>query len=272
LTWRQSYQADDTVPPNMNDPIEAARTAVAKLPQGQLKVTSDPPGSQVFVDGEYIGVAPTVVNSLPIGEHYVTFKKLGFKRGLRVAQVTAAGISVVGKLQRSEKYLLVEQAIARVAPQMGKSPVDPVVDNLRETLFLDHMVFLKASKPTSGNSDELQLRAYLYDLRNRRLLSTQDTKVKLLSGSPMSGSLSGFADAIYSGVDYEGLLQAPVDAPPPPVAEVKPLYKRWWFWTTIGVLVAGAAVGVGVGIATRPHSCPSGDVCTGSLSYSLLSF
>ena len=30
-----------------------------------------------------------------------------------------------------------------------------------------------------------------------------------------------------------------------------PLYKRWWLWTAVGVVVAGVAVGVGLGIAAR---------------------
>ena len=28
-----------------------------------------------------------------------------------------------------------------------------------------------------------------------------------------------------------------------------PVYKKWWLWTIVGVVVAGAAVGVGVGLA-----------------------
>ncbi len=30
-----------------------------------------------------------------------------------------------------------------------------------------------------------------------------------------------------------------------------PVYKKWWFWTIIGVTAAGIATGVGLGIATR---------------------
>ena len=43
-----------------------------------------------------------------------------------------------------------------------------------------------------------------------------------------------------------------------PVAAIVPpatvrVYRRWWFWTAIGVVAAGAAVGLGVGVAaSRP--------------------
>lgn len=269
LTWRPGYQPDASVPPQMNDSLEAARQVVASAPQGQVKIVSDPPGAQVFVDGDYLGVAPTVAPNLAAGEHYLTFKKLGYKRGLRVAQVTAAGASVQAKLQRNEKYLLVEQALARVAPQMGKSPLDPVVDNLRETLFLDHIVFVQVERQEQAAGEEVTLHGYLYDLRSRKLLRTESTRVRLPGGAPAAGSLSSLADSLYASIDYEGSLQVPVDKPPPPVAESKPLYKRWWFWTALGVIVAGGASALAVGLATRTPSCPDGHVCTGSITYAL---
>jgi len=54
-------------------------------------------------------------------------------------------------------------------------------------------------------------------------------------------------------------LVAGVEKPPPPSTDSlvvtapppakKPLYKRWWLWTTIGgVVVAGVAVGLGLGL------------------------
>ena len=30
-----------------------------------------------------------------------------------------------------------------------------------------------------------------------------------------------------------------------------PLYKRWWFWTIVGIAAAGAATGIGLGVAAR---------------------
>lgn len=42
-----------------------------------------------------------------------------------------------------------------------------------------------------------------------------------------------------------------VTAPPPAAA---PVYKRWWFWTAVGVVLAGAAVGAYA--ATRPGPQP----------------
>jgi hypothetical protein len=50
---------------------------------------------------------------------------------------------------------------------------------------------------------------------------------------------------------------APVAAAPSPLspaatAKRTPVYKRWWPWTLLGVVVAGAAVGVAVGVTLAP--------------------
>lgn len=50
-------------------------------------------------------------------------------------------------------------------------------------------------------------------------------------------------------------LGRPPPADPAPAAEDSPFYTRWWFWT--GVVVVGAAGGVGVYAATRPGGPPS---------------
>jgi tetratricopeptide (TPR) repeat protein len=33
-----------------------------------------------------------------------------------------------------------------------------------------------------------------------------------------------------------------------------PLYKKWWLWTTVGLVAAGAAVGIGVGVSLSQSS------------------
>lgn len=273
LTWRPTYQVDnDQFPAAINDPLEAARTHQSQQPQGQVKVLSEPPGAQVFVDGEFAGTSPLNVEHLTVGEHYITFKKLGFKRGLRVANIVKdRPAQILGKLDRSEKFLLVEQAISRVGPTMGAKRLDKVVDNLRETLFLDHAIFLKMqrSAPQSSGSEDVTVAAYLYDLRSRSLLSEKTETVKVQGGVPAEGAMALLADKLYEGVDYDSVEVKPDDAPLPVAVKQTPLYKRWWFWTAIGVVVAGGASALAVGLTLRQPSCPDGHTCTGNLVYSL---
>ena len=44
-------------------------------------------------------------------------------------------------------------------------------------------------------------------------------------------------------------------APPPP--ETKPVYKKWWFWTIIGVVVAGGVAGGVAGAVLSKKSPPA---------------
>jgi hypothetical protein len=52
-------------------------------------------------------------------------------------------------------------------------------------------------------------------------------------------------------------------APSPAVgSEDHPIYTRWWFWTIIGVVAAGAAVGVVLAMGgTSKPDCPAGVTC-----------
>mgnify|MGYP000647399328 CR=1 FL=1 len=77
------------------------------------------------------------------------------------------------------------------------------------------------------------------------------------------------ADKLYEGVDYDSVEVKPDDAPLPVAVKQTPLYKRWWFWTAIGVVVAGGASALAVGLTLRQPSCPDGHTCTGNLVYSL---
>ena len=36
----------------------------------------------------------------------------------------------------------------------------------------------------------------------------------------------------------------------------KPVYKAWWLWTVVGLVVAGAAVGVALGVTKPIESSP----------------
>ena len=55
------------------------------------------------------------------GKHFVTLKKEGYKKAVAPAQVVARKESLVAlPLARSEKYLLVEQARAKVEAALGR--------------------------------------------------------------------------------------------------------------------------------------------------------
>jgi tetratricopeptide (TPR) repeat protein len=66
---------------------------------------------------------------------------------------------------------------------------------------------------------------------------------------------------------------APTPSPAPSVVETKPVdrgtpvYKKWWLWTLVGVVVVGAAVGAGVGVATARPPHPTASTDFGTMSF-----
>ena len=57
-----------------------------------------------------------------------------------------------------------------------------------------------------------------------------------------------FSATVSASVDAPAELTVTLQRDPTPKAT--PVYKRWWFWTAVGVVVAGGA-GTGIYLATR---------------------
>lgn len=44
-------------------------------------------------------------------------------------------------------------------------------------------------------------------------------------------------------------------------SQVEPLYKKWWFWTAVGVVVVGGAVAGAAALSPAPNLCRNADIC-----------
>jgi hypothetical protein len=256
--WRSDYKLDtDKYPPDLIGPVEDARKEVEKIKRGAIEIHSDPTAAQAYVDGKYVGVTPTSAEGLPIGEHYITLKREGgYKKAVKAASVSAKQLEVVNvTLERSNKYLLVEQAVQAIGKTIGQPTLDASADNLKEVLYVDHAVFVRVALA----GQQLSVDAYLYDLRTRKRL-TRVTRT--VSPAEAEQQLSTLASTLYLNVSYEAVVEGPHDAPIPKQKGRTPFYKAWWFWTSIAVGVVGIAV-----IAAevpRPKECGGlPNVCPG---------
>ena len=258
ITWRQDYKIDtNKYAPQLIAPFEDARKEVEKAKRGSLEIRSEPGAAEAYVDGKYIGVTPTFAEGLPAGEHWVTLKKEGYRKAVMAANVSIKVQQMVSlPLERSGKYLLVEQALAAVEKTLGKPQLEATADNLKEVLFIDHAVFVRVTQPKGG---VLAVDAYLYDLRTRRRLTRVE---KTVPANDAERQLQGLATTLYSNVSYEAVEEGPHEAPPPKPVTRRAFYKTWWFWTVAGVVVAGAVAGGVAGSLLQPKSCGS-NYCPG---------
>jgi hypothetical protein len=259
LTWRQDYKVDvNKFPPAVLEPFESARKEVEHAKRGSLEIRSDPPSAQAYVDGRYIGVTPTFGEGLVVGEHFITLKKEGFRKAVMPATVSPKIQEVVNvPLERSGKFLLVQQALDSVEKVLGDKQLVSDADNLKEVLFVDHAVFVR---PKPGAAGEIDVEAYLYDLRSRKKLAMVTQSVPVDQAEKATEPV---ATNLYKGVSYELVEETPRDAPIPEQKKRTPIYKTWWLWTAVGVAVVGAIV-IGVAVAeTRPPECGAGNFCPG---------
>jgi hypothetical protein len=255
LTWRPEFKLDvNKYPPSLLPPFDEAKREVDRQKRGSIEIRTEPLPAQAYVDGKYVGVTPTFAEGLVVGDHYVTLKREGFRKAVMPATVSAKEQRIVTvTLERSRKFLLVEQALAAIDKELGKPTLGDNADTLKEVLFIDQAVFVRVKDKSGG----LEVEALLYDLRTKRLLN------RVVEIAPANDSaekkLAGVTTALYKNVSYEAELEAPKDAPPPKAQTRTPVYKTWWLWTVVGVVVVGAVLG-GV-LAPKPKVCGEGNLC-----------
>jgi hypothetical protein len=211
-----------------------------------------------------VGVTPAAADGLVVGQHYVTLKLEGYQRRVIKAHVDPRYQELVTEsLPRSEKYVLVEQALARARGVLGQPEADPAMVDLRTFLFLDMALFVRVVPRREGGYG---LDAYLYDLRSKRKLSQVVNTSVAGDDEATDQGVARLVRALFVDVKYDGAGPQVVSrrkrgpAPPPP------FYKKWWFWSAV---VGVAAVGGGVLLfqdelfPEAPPSCRDGEVCTG---------
>lgn len=257
LVWRDDYRVDlKRYPPRIFAVVEEVRKEVQRSRRGSIEIRSEPPGAQAYVDGRYVGVTPCFAEGLVVGEHWVTLKKEGYKKAVTPAQVSSRMQEVVNvTIERSTKYLLVQQAIEAIEKSLGEATLPAAADNLKEVLFIDHAVFVRVTPADKG---ELGVDSFLYDLRTRRRL-TRVTKT--VPAATAEKQLQTLASSLYLNVSYDAQLVEAKDAPPPKPYVRPPFYKTWWFWTAAGVAVSGVVLGGVLGARFAPKDCGSSSSC-----------
>ena len=261
LTWRSDQKYDTgRFPDHYLALFEEVRKELDKGKRGMIDIRSDPPAAEAFVDGKYVGVTPTTAEGLLVGDHFITIKKGGFRKSVQPAAVSGKVQGTVDfKLERSGKYLLVEEAMRAAEREMGHDTLDNELDNLKEVLFLDQAVFVRATRLAPGR---VRVATYLYDLRSHRRLATETHE---MADGEVDKQLAAQASALYMNVKYDAELEAPKDEPLPLARQKrKPIYKKWWFWSVVGVVAVGVGVTTGVLVVKyKPQACGDNYYCPG---------
>jgi len=254
MTWRPRVLFDTREFGSRYLPLYARAQAAAKrLPRGSAELTTEPSGAKAYVDGRFVGITPTTAFGLARGVHYATFKMQGYIKASKRIDVSGSEMRKYHKeLKSSDKYLLLQQSLQTVQGELGGAKATQAMLDLRSFLFIDQVIFARIRK---AGTNQMHVQGYLYDLRSKiRLNQTSQTvqtnKLK---------AIAKMTTLLYVNVRYDGLLEAPKDAPPPPPPKRTPFYATWWFWSAVA---AGAgAVVVGVVLIPESRSCEDGSRC-----------
>ena len=77
VTFRESVEWDARLPEQVSPVFEEVREETLVAARGSIRVEAFPAGTEVFVDGRFVGAAPCSAEGLLAGDHYVSLKRLG---------------------------------------------------------------------------------------------------------------------------------------------------------------------------------------------------
>ncbi len=232
---------------------------------GRLEVTSDVPGSLVTIDGRRVGTTPYVVERAISGTYVIEVSNPSRRPSQRKVVVSDGRtviesfqleqlVGVLSVLTRNHDdtpcsgHLSIDGKSVGTTPFKGtvpsgrhaleatcegvsaKSVVDVPVDlRLSVVLRMPASIVPAAAARPSGMDPVVRSEP-------ARPPVVQDAPAPVVNVKPDDGMVQSRAADVMNIEDER------------PKTVSKPLYKKWWFWTVIGIAAAGVAGGVAAGV------------------------
>ncbi len=207
--------------PEVRAQYDAVRETLATEAAFAVATETEPPGAELTVDGREVGLTPIRVR-LQRGRHYLVFRAPD-----RIAQQRV--VDVEGEPPRPLRIELEELSPAQVAGELAS--LDAAAFNALDNGSRIRLVpAADGATPVHIGSEGTGWGASMLDPSNGniRLRATVGTSSLNLA--------------------VPELVQSLRDAP-----QQKPLVRKWWFWTVIGVAVVATSVGLYFGLRDPPE-------------------
>lgn len=250
-------------PPEVVERFQAARPRDAGSPSGAIHVETDPPGSIAFVDFVARGVTPLDVGGLIGGDHVVRMTRVGGTPA--VQPVTVRGrrpVATSAMLFDDENAAGLADAVEAVRSAPADTlPADHPLRQVAAILELERIAVVRTSAGSSA--DEVHLELVVWDIATgRRLVRGEGTAPTAV------GALEPAVNQLVSGALDRALaiphrMQSRVVEREPELRRDAPerehhddgggrsIVEEPVFWLVVGgVVLAGAAVAVGVAVAS----------------------
>lgn len=145
------------------------QTALAKEGRlGTVNVQATPPGGRVYLDGQYKGHSPVVIDGVPIGKHLLRIERPGFITFGQVVEVNGPeGTVVKPRLTPTPEFAALEDALDAVVEELEREQGTKALMSLGAKLRVDRALI--GTVRTSENRVRLEL--VLVDFASREKLA-----------------------------------------------------------------------------------------------------
>lgn len=269
--------------------FEQARREISDMASGRVEVKSTPDAAEVYLDGTFRGYTPITLQNAAAGSHLVEVVKDGFLRWSTSASVPEGGRAPVeALLTASPAKAEVDKAIAAFDKGVDQKRFATSAPALLRAVDAKEALVLTATAGPKG----YELSGFYRDLagtvkpvngviaqdadflKNIRKLLSDAMQVAFAAegkAEPLDGPSKDRIESVMkesSTGDTEVTINPddPIFKDPGVTGDSDSIVKKWWFWTIIGTVTAGAIVGIAVGV-TRKTDTASGNV--GNLTFTL---
>ncbi|HUU03021.1 MAG TPA: PEGA domain-containing protein [Myxococcota bacterium] len=201
------------------------------LIRSQLAVVANVTGADVFLDGNKIGRTPLVLTKdIGRGTHLVEVRQQGFDTALREIKITGGSLKVAVKLKKA--------VLTTAKPAVEEPPASTAAGRVKH-----------AGQVARGEVVGEKLGGGKADIRSHAIATRPS-----LGRKPVALSRKAETGPVATEPSKPFLPRSAEQTAQPPS---RPLYKQWWFWTAIGVAVAGGVTGLVLGLSPE-GGIPSG--------------
>lgn len=214
----------------------AAEVAIQSMPLGAVQVNTVPVYAEIYVDGRYKGISPKAVAGLVEGTHIITVYKAGFTRPTVTVDVSSEKMAHEEiKLEPARRALLLDELKPKLATEIaaahGETPLGgPAVKELGDLFRTETSLVVRVG----GTRETKSLELYLFHTETQRLVAVQ--KIPDLDWSFRNRQAIEDAVGRMFDLNWAGVLGGEVGD-----GEIDDggVLEQWWFWTLVGVAVAG---------------------------------
>ena len=254
------------------DDVKSNRKDAGK---GSVRVQCNEDGALVFIDGKIVGMTPVILRGISDGKHYYRIHKNGFRdEGGSVAVREEKTVSIDANLKKNTSASGVAELESAMKSEFGSVAMIRKATDIAQDNGLSNVFIVKASL---GADEKLKYQGYMINADKKEY-----KKSEAVFGLPEKGDAGSssalkefnkalvddpyeykaISDLIMEEAEMLGLSEkAPAEEESKGDKEKKPIYKEWWLWTVVGVVVAG---GVAAGVVCGLGKCSGGSGSSGA--------